>query len=122
MEKFLLSAVSLTALTGSAFAADLPSRKELIVAPPAPPMWTGFYAGLNAGGTWANSTSVEVAQRPAYIHPRTKASPFNTALAILAGGHTIPVSTPANFMGGVQIGYNEKVKEHYVVGFGMRHG
>ena len=53
MKKLLLSAVSLLALSGSALAADLPSKK----APPAyvpPPVlsWTGFYAGLNLGGGW----------------------------------------------------------------------
>jgi outer membrane immunogenic protein len=41
----------------SAIAADLPSIKSTPVAAPAP-MWTGFYAGLNAGGTWANNNKV----------------------------------------------------------------
>ncbi len=45
--------------SGSAIAAYLPSRKEapVYVPPlPPPPMWTGFYVGLNIGGGWdANS-------------------------------------------------------------------
>ncbi len=54
MKKILLSAVALAALTGSALAADLPSRKAapVLPPPPPPPMWTGFYAGLNIGGGW----------------------------------------------------------------------
>ncbi len=54
MKKVLLSAVSLVVLTGSALAADLPSRKAPVLPPPPPPpMWTGFYAGLNIGGGWS---------------------------------------------------------------------
>ncbi len=56
MKKTLCAALTLAALTNTAFAADLPSRKAPAVAPP-PPMWTGFYAGLNLGGTWSNSNS-----------------------------------------------------------------
>ena len=53
MKKILLSAVSLAILSGSALAADLPSRKAPVAPPPPPPpMWTGFYAGLNLGGGW----------------------------------------------------------------------
>ena len=37
MKKILLSAVSLVVLTGSALAADLPSRKAPVLPPPPPP-------------------------------------------------------------------------------------
>ncbi len=43
----------------SAIAADLPSLKSAPVAAPAP-MWTGFYAGLNAGGTWGGNTQLAI--------------------------------------------------------------
>ena len=54
MKKILLSATALSlALTASAFAADLPSRKAPVYVPPPPPLtWNGFYAGLNIGGGW----------------------------------------------------------------------
>jgi outer membrane immunogenic protein len=52
----LLVASSITAV----FAADLPSKKEPIVAPVVVPAWTGFYAGLNAGGTWANNNTTNL--------------------------------------------------------------
>jgi outer membrane immunogenic protein len=56
MKKLLLTSVALVAMTGSAIAADLPSQKAPPVVAPAP-LWKGFYAGLNAGGTWANSNN-----------------------------------------------------------------
>ncbi|HTO79023.1 MAG TPA: porin family protein, partial [Methylocystis sp.] len=62
MKKILLSATALSlALTASAFAADLPSRKAPVFIPPPPPLvWTGFYAGLNIGGGWnANNPNNE---------------------------------------------------------------
>lgn len=57
MKTLLLSAASLALMTSAANAADLPSRKD---EPLLPPMWTGFYVGLNAGygfGTNSNTTS-----------------------------------------------------------------
>ena len=57
MRHFLLSTVALAALAGQAFAADLPSRKEapVYVAPPPIYNWTGFYGGLDIGGSWGNA-------------------------------------------------------------------
>jgi outer membrane immunogenic protein len=52
MTKSLISGTALSlVLTASVFAADLPDNKPPVYVPPPPPMWTGFYAGLNAGGT-----------------------------------------------------------------------
>ena len=56
----LKAAASLLLFSGaSAVAADLPSIKSAPIAAPAP-MWTGFYAGLYAGGTWANNSTANV--------------------------------------------------------------
>ena len=49
MKKILLSAVSLAVLTGSAIAADLPTRKEPVLPPPPSFTWTGLYGGINVG-------------------------------------------------------------------------
>ena len=38
----------------AAIAADLTSKKEAVSAPLAVPVWTGFYAGMNAGGAWGS--------------------------------------------------------------------
>jgi outer membrane immunogenic protein len=50
-------ALAIASSAGAAFAADLPSRKEPppFVAPP-PPLWTGFYVGLNLGGGWRDNS------------------------------------------------------------------
>ncbi len=57
MRHILLSTVALVALAGQAFAADLPARKEapVYVAPPPIFSWTGFYGGLDIGGSWGNA-------------------------------------------------------------------
>jgi outer membrane immunogenic protein len=54
MRHFLLSTIALAALTGSAFAADLPSTKSapVFVAPVSVYNWTGFYLGADVGGIW----------------------------------------------------------------------
>jgi hypothetical protein len=67
MKRLLISAVSLAALSNSAFAADLPSRKEPVAAPPPPMMWTGFHIGLNAGGTWGAGGNTNISTWPTVL-------------------------------------------------------
>ena len=88
MKKILLSAVSLAVLSGSAFAADLPSRKAPVAPPPPAPLWTGFYAGLNLGGGWSAGNG--------------NADIYN--LGGSNGGITNNIG--GGVIGGVQIGYN----------------
>jgi outer membrane immunogenic protein len=54
MRNVLLSAVALAALTGSALAGDLPSRKDVPVYAPPAFTWTGFYAGIEGGAIFPN--------------------------------------------------------------------
>ena len=55
MKRVALLASAATLIGSTAFASDLPSRKVAPVAPVAPVFtWTGFYAGINAGGGWGN--------------------------------------------------------------------
>ena len=89
MSKFLrpaLGAALIALSAGSAFAADLPSRKApppvAYVAPPPVFTWTGFYVGLNAGAAIGNS--------------RYDWQPFGNSFN--QGG--------VAFTGGGQIGYN----------------
>ena len=63
---FLLSSIP-------AIAADLPSIKSAPVIAPTP-MWSGFYAGLNAGGTWANNNTAKIQEYGTYYNPVLTAS------------------------------------------------
>ena len=93
MKKLLLTSVALVALSGSAFAADLPTRKAP-PAPPAPaPVWTGFYAGVNFGGGWNTNTGPRSVWYPDAIN----------------GGLTQWTQKGNGFggiLGGPQVGYN----------------
>jgi outer membrane immunogenic protein len=104
MKKALSVAALMVALTGSALAADLPSYKAPPPPPPPPPpLWSGFYVGLNAGGTWSSSNSTQVGTFPIGqpgINPAVLPQ-----LAILASG-SVPSRNNGGFIGGGQIGYN----------------
>lgn len=109
MKRLLLSSVA-AAISSSALAADLPSIKAT-PAPAPTPMWTGFYAGLNAGGTWTAGGSVNYSSFPSYVLPLTisgmTASNANyaaTAAAVHMGASQN--GSGLNFIGGGQIGYN----------------
>jgi len=52
MKKTLLATTALTALSFSAFAADLPARTFAPVAPLPVFVWSGFYAGADVGYAW----------------------------------------------------------------------
>jgi outer membrane immunogenic protein len=119
MMKSLISATALSlALTASAFAADLPSRKEapVYVPPPPPPLWTGFYGGLNAGGTFGGSNTVTTTGGTIFANPFF--GPFFSSVTNAYGATTntvIPVSN-AGFIGGGQVGYNYQFYSAFVAG------
>jgi outer membrane immunogenic protein len=122
MKRFLISAtaISLALSAGAALAADLPSRKEAPVyvpPPPPPPLWTGFYVGLNAGGTFANNNNDNFVTGPLALS--SAVSPLGAAhqVAAIAGGNGV-VSGGSNggFIGGGQVGYNFQFYNSFVVG------
>ncbi|BDV32702.1 MULTISPECIES: outer membrane protein [Methylocystis] len=97
--KTTLSAIAVAAAlaAGAAQAADLPSRKApppVFVPPPPVLTWTGFYAGLNIGGGWQDSSSSNVA---------------NWGWNSGNGGS-------GGVVGGGQIGYNYQLSPLFVVG------
>jgi outer membrane immunogenic protein len=59
LRRILLASVGAIALTGAAFAADLPSRGPPPIYLPPPPFftWTGVYVGINAGYHWGGSAT-----------------------------------------------------------------
>ncbi|PPD46457.1 MAG: outer-membrane immunogenic protein precursor [Methylocystis sp.] len=116
MKKLLINTAIAALATGSAFAADLPSHKAPYIAPPPPPMWTGFYAGLNAGYSFGMNNSVT-----------TTVGAAQDGLAALLPGLLIPGSsalanagvaniTRNGFIGGAQVGYNYQWGSSYVIG------
>ena len=100
MKKILLSAVSLAALTGSAIAADLPTRKEPAYIPPPPPMWTGFYGGLNVGGGWDAGNG------------------NGNAWNLLGQNGGVTNNISGGVIGGGQVGYNYQIGGAGLGGFG----
>jgi outer membrane immunogenic protein len=107
---------------GLAFAADLPSRKgpPPVYVPP-PPQWTGFYVGLNAGGTWSASNSVGVSSLPGPCVPNDNGcngffTPGSSVAMASAGSFVAPSSGSGGFIGGGQIGYNFQFANSFVAG------
>jgi outer membrane immunogenic protein len=115
IRRILMASAGAFALTGAAFAADLPSSAPPPVFLPPPPLWTGFYLGINAGGTWSGSNSVDVVTLPGFIGP---ASPLGIAHAnaAFAGMNGDPSASSAAFVGGGQIGYNYQFATSWLVG------
>jgi outer membrane immunogenic protein len=75
------------------------------------PMWTGFYAGLNAGSFWNNPVASpdwsRVTTPGAFAYSTAFASAPQMGFAWTAGPH---------FAGGGQVGYNWQVSDKIVVG------
>jgi outer membrane immunogenic protein len=105
-----LGAIALSMmLATTSFAADLPSKKApAYLPPPPPPLWTGFYVGVNAGGTWSENNNISVATIPYFGDP---ASITTGALGTGALG-----ANSSGFIGGGQIGYNYQFSPNFVVG------
>jgi outer membrane immunogenic protein len=111
MKKLMLLSAALAAIiSGGAFAADLPARKEApvyIPPPPPPPLWTGFYAGVNIGGGWsANSIN------------NANFAPYGDGIGnvYFRPGSTNGGSNAGGVVGGGQIGYNYQFGTNFVVG------
>lgn len=109
MKKLAFAAVT-TLIAGSALAADLPSRKEPILPPPAPsPTWTGFYVGLNAGGGWS-------AGGQQYGMTLARTNLLDASLVQTGGPSWGMPSSFAGVIGGGQVGYNYQLSPMFVVG------
>jgi outer membrane immunogenic protein len=119
---FTVSAIALALTAGSAFAADLPSRKEppavYVPPPPPPPMWTGFYVGLNIGGGWSskggNNSFLPFADTTFPIGS-TPFAGLGPNLFFLPGGGATGNNT-GGVVGGGQVGYNYQFGNSFVIG------
>lgn len=102
-------ALAATTIAGSAFAADLPSRKIAPAMAPVPVFtWTGLYVGLNAGYGWNSSTQFNETLTPFTatfaLAGRVYGNPANQALGSALG--TGSGAGKGGFLGGGQVGYN----------------
>jgi outer membrane immunogenic protein len=132
MKRIFLSTALLALSVSAALAADLPYRKEPPVLPPPPPplpLWTGFYAGMNAGygfGTSNNNQSIGVATLPftgntydRYHYPYSTdfggVTSLGAGLALsgVGGGNN---ANQNGFIGGGQVGYNYQWGQRFVIG------
>jgi len=103
--KTISTALTATILSGSAFAADLPSRKVAPVMAPVPVFtWTGFYVGLNAGYGWSKG-SLTNAATPVPDAVLGVVPGVSGGLAALTTG-TLLSGSKGGFLGGAQAGYN----------------
>jgi outer membrane immunogenic protein len=113
-------AAFVVAASGLAFAADM-----AVKAPPPPPApvtsWTGWYGGLNAGGTWSDdpvnvtTTNLQFCGSPTITCGGGGAFPVAVGSAQGATG-TLSGKT-AGFIGGGQFGYNLQFGDRWVTGF-----
>ncbi len=102
-----LAALLAAAPLSLAIAADLPSLKESPAAPlPPPPLWTGFYGGVNAGYAWNENENVNFGDPLAYLNPATTSIGQSAALAGSASGSGVLSPGGGGFIGGGQVGYN----------------
>lgn len=99
-----------------AFTTTLFTQIASAAPPPQVYSWTGWYGGMNAGGTWSGSHSVNVSSSPLQgffdgIGPGSYA-----ANAAAGASGNVPVGHKAGFIGGGQIGYNYKFAPAWVAG------
>jgi outer membrane immunogenic protein len=103
MRTLLLGAVaSVALLAGPAIAADLPMKARPIA--PIAPSWTGFYVGLNAGGSFGSDTATQ------------NATFTSTALGANGLLSNTAQHAPKGWLAGGQLGYNWQVSSSYVLG------
>jgi outer membrane immunogenic protein len=110
--KRILGGMVVAALSGSAFAADLPSRTYVKAPAMAAPAynWSGWYGGLNAG--WVGGAG-SVSNDASIVSNST--APENAQA--MARGATNTAGASSGFIGGGQFGYNYQFSHSFVAGF-----
>ena len=119
MKKLFLSATAIaTIISASALAADLPSIKSAPVAPA--PLWTGFYAGMNAGyafGVTDGASNYGWANPNSFIPLDDNVSQNSATSFALASSYPGRDINQGGFIGGGQVGYNYQYGQKIVFGF-----
>jgi outer membrane immunogenic protein len=113
-------AISASFSVGTALAADMPVKAPpLAVAPVI--NWSGWYAGINIGGTWDNNRNADHVAAAGPCNPAflgCVAVPNYSATAALASTFNIPFGSRANVIAGGQIGWNYQASGSMVL-FGL---
>jgi outer membrane immunogenic protein len=116
LRRILLTSAGAMALTGAALAADLrPPPPPPVFAPP--PSWTGFYAGLNAGGTWSGVNSADTVSADVFGNPTLGGGAIAAATSAALATTSVPLHPTGAFIGGAQLGYNYQFYNSFVAGF-----
>ncbi len=111
--KTFAAALAATTIAGSAFAADLPSRKVAPVMAPVPVFtWTGFYVGVNAGLGWNASGG----QNGTQVNTGLGSNGAALGVAGPTTGWNNGVTSPIGALGGLTAGYNMQVSPLFVAG------
>lgn len=110
MKRILLSAAFITAAAAPAFAADIPMQAPIVAPVVAPAMtWTGFYIGLDGGGTWGK---LQITHSPIVPAPGL-AFPVDAAALTSA---TSPDLKLHGWTFGGHIGYNWQFATNWLAG------
>ena len=106
--KSVTFAIALMLPAGSALAAD-----------PSVPLWTGFYAGINAGYTASESNAVNLGATQTFLvgPPLLGDQGRTTSSTFLAAANTTLSPKTSGFIGGGQAGYNLQFGGSLVAGF-----
>jgi outer membrane immunogenic protein len=102
----LIGSIVAVAFTQIVSAADLLRKAPAYTPPPPHFSWTGFYAGLNAGGHWAKDDVTTAASVPNF--GALGAAGFDAGAA--------GTNEPSGFIGGLQLGYNWQIN-NFVLGW-----
>ncbi|MFN3685850.1 outer membrane protein [Salinarimonas sp.] len=118
MKKLLLSTVAVLGMSAAAVAADLPARTMAPAPAPfvAAPVftWTGFYAGVHAGGAWQDLRARRGAFVPGTLlpDPNNNNNDNGNGNGIAGFGVFAPATLGprdrGTFMGGGHLGYNQQ--------------
>jgi outer membrane immunogenic protein len=112
LRRILLTSAGAMALTGAALAADLRPPPLPVYVPP--PSWTGFYAGLNAGGTWSGVKSQDTVSS---VVTDNGVIPGLASTSAALATASVPLHPTAAFIGGGQLGYNYQFYNSFIAGF-----
>lgn len=110
MRRILLSAAFITMAAAPAFAADIPMKAPIAAPVVAPVMsWSGFYIGLDGGGTWGKA---QITHSP-FVPAAGLAFPVDAAALTTAASPDLKVD---GWTFGGHLGYNWQFSSNWLVG------